>query len=62
LTANADESHFNKAKAINMYEFITKPFKKLDLQRAIELAIIRFGEEDALGRNVEKIRNQIKKG
>ena len=37
LTANADDKNFNRAKATNPYAFISKPFKKLDLQRAIEL-------------------------
>ncbi|HLV38951.1 LytR/AlgR family response regulator transcription factor [Xanthomarina sp.] len=37
LTANADNVHFDRAKATNPYAFISKPFKKLDLQRAIEL-------------------------
>ncbi|TYA57489.1 LytR/AlgR family response regulator transcription factor [Formosa maritima] len=37
LTANADDNNFNRAKATNPYAFISKPFKKLDLQRAIEL-------------------------
>jgi DNA-binding LytR/AlgR family response regulator len=37
LTANADEEHFNRAKSTNPYAFISKPFKKLDLQHAIEL-------------------------
>ncbi|MCF7561786.1 response regulator [Sabulilitoribacter multivorans] len=37
LTANADDDHFNRAKATNPAAFISKPFKKLDLQRAIEL-------------------------
>ena len=45
LTANSDESHFNRAKAVNPYGFISKPFKKLDLQRAIELSVIRIKEE-----------------
>ncbi len=39
LTANADDAHFNKAKATNPHAFISKPFKKLDLQHAIELVI-----------------------
>jgi len=39
LTANADDSHFEKAKTTRPYAFISKPFKKLDLQRAIELTI-----------------------
>jgi DNA-binding LytR/AlgR family response regulator len=39
LTANADEANFNRAKATHPYAFISKPFKKLDLQRSIELTI-----------------------
>jgi len=42
LTANADEATFNRAKATRPYAFISKPFKKLDLQRAIELTISRM--------------------
>lgn len=42
LTANADEANFNRAKTTNPYAFISKPFKKLDLQRAIELTISRI--------------------
>lgn len=45
LTANSDSTNFNRAKAVNPYAFITKPFKKLDLQRAIELTINRIHEE-----------------
>lgn len=39
LTANSDDDHFNRAKETQPFAFISKPFKKLDLQRAIELAI-----------------------
>jgi DNA-binding LytR/AlgR family response regulator len=46
LTANADEAHFNRAKATNPYAFISKPFKKLDLQRAIELTVNRIKTEN----------------
>ncbi|SHG20399.1 two component transcriptional regulator, LytTR family [Salegentibacter echinorum] len=42
LTANADESNFNRAKTTNPFAFISKPFKKLDLQRAIELTVNRL--------------------
>ena len=45
LTANADEAHFNRAKETHPYAFISKPFKKLDLQRAIELTVDRFSFE-----------------
>lgn len=46
LTANADDATFNRAKATKPSAFISKPFKKLDLQRAIELTIIRMGENE----------------
>lgn len=45
LTANADEAHFNKAKSTNPYAFISKPFRKLDLERAIELTVNRVNSE-----------------
>ena len=38
LTANSDDSHFERAKAIKRFAFISK-FKKLELQRSIELAV-----------------------
>ena len=38
LTANNDDVHFEKAKTTNPYAFLSKPFKKLDLKHAIELA------------------------
>ncbi|MCL6462075.1 MAG: response regulator [Flavobacterium micromati] len=53
LTANADEATFNRAKATNPYGFISKPFKKLDLQRAIELTIIRIQEKHAEQKKLE---------
>ncbi len=45
LTANADDAHFAKAKDTHPYAFISKPFKKLDLQRAIELTITHIQSE-----------------
>ena len=38
LTANTNDTHFERAKATNPYAFLSKPFKKLDLKHAIELA------------------------
>jgi DNA-binding LytR/AlgR family response regulator len=38
LTANTDESNFLRAKATNPYAYLSKPFKKLDIIHAIELA------------------------
>ena len=49
LTANADEATFNRAKTTKPAAFISKPFKQLDLQRAIELSISRM----------ENIGNQV---
>lgn len=46
LTANSDEATFNRAKPTKPYAFISKPFKQLDLQRAIELTISRMAEND----------------
>ena len=46
LTANADDSHFNRAKDTHPYGFIAKPFKKLDLQRAIELTVSQISCRD----------------
>ncbi|RZJ69103.1 LytTR family transcriptional regulator DNA-binding domain-containing protein [Flavobacterium sp.] len=37
LTANSDEPNFERAKRTNPYAFLSKPYKKLDLQRTIEL-------------------------
>ena len=36
LTSDTDEATFNRAKDAKPVEFISKPFKKLDLQRAID--------------------------
>ena len=49
LTANADDAHFNRAKDTHPYAFIAKPFKKLDLQRAIELTVSQVSCRDSGG-------------
>ncbi|MRT16505.1 response regulator transcription factor [Vitellibacter sp. q18] len=48
LTANTDEAYFNQAKETHPYAFISKPFKKLDLQRAIALVLERLSLEKHL--------------
>lgn len=45
LTANADENHYNKAKSTHPFAFISKPYKKLDLQRAIELTVLQVNAD-----------------
>lgn len=47
ITANSDEATFNRAKSTKPYAFIAKPFKQLDLQRAIELTISRMAENSS---------------
>jgi len=51
LTANADQEHFNRAKSTNPYAFISKPFKKMDLQHAIELIIDKLEPKDSTVEN-----------
>lgn len=57
LTANSDEATFNRAKHTRPAAFISKPFKHLDLQRAIELVISRMAQ-NATGPLPEKEENQ----
>ena len=52
ITANSDEATFNRAKPTKPYAFISKPFKQLDLQRAVELTISRMAENET-GSNPE---------
>ncbi|HTF31904.1 MAG TPA: LytTR family transcriptional regulator DNA-binding domain-containing protein [Flavitalea sp.] len=48
LTANADEATFNRARVSKPHAFISKPYRQLDLQRAIELAISRMEENGTI--------------
>lgn len=45
LTANSDETTFNKAKETHPKAFITKPFNTLNLQRTIALVVAQLGEK-----------------
>ena len=53
LTANADDGNFNRAKQTNPYAFISKPFKKMDLQHTLELTVQRINEELEIGPKIE---------
>jgi YesN/AraC family two-component response regulator len=46
ITANDDDAFFNRAKHTRPHAFISKPFKKIELQRAIELTIARMEQEE----------------
>ncbi len=39
LTANTDDATFKRAKETRPYAFISKPYKRMDLQRAVELTL-----------------------
>jgi len=58
LTANSDEANFNRAKATNPYAFVSKPFKILDLHRAIELTLIRIQEEQNSEKNADLVSQE----
>jgi DNA-binding LytR/AlgR family response regulator len=45
LTANSDDATFQRAKSARPFAFLAKPFRKTELQRALELAISRMEEE-----------------
>ncbi len=45
LTANADDATFNRAKFTKPFAFISKPFKRSDLERTIALVISRLDEQ-----------------
>lgn len=45
LTANADDATFHRAKATKPFAFISKPFKRSDLERTLALVISRLDEK-----------------
>lgn len=45
LTANSDDATFHRAKATRPFAFLAKPFRKTELQRAIELTISHMEAE-----------------
>lgn len=59
LTANNNDSHFDRAKETHPYAFISKPFKNLDLQRAIELTVEIIAAEKDL-KNIDDKDQQSK--
>jgi DNA-binding LytR/AlgR family response regulator len=45
LTANADDTTFARAKEVQPYAYISKPFRQADLHRAIQLALQQVDAE-----------------
>jgi len=50
LTANTDQATFDRARDTLPYAFISKPHKKVDLQRALELVASRLEYEEKSGK------------
>lgn len=48
LTAYVDEITLNRAKKCEPFGYIIKPFKEIELQTAIEMALYKFKKEDEL--------------
>ncbi|NJL76362.1 MAG: response regulator transcription factor [Saprospiraceae bacterium] len=48
LTGSTDDATFQRAKITRPFAFISKPYKKLDLQRAIDLTFSRILTEDSI--------------
>jgi len=46
LTAYTDEKTINKAKHTEPYGYIIKPFKEIDIQTSIEIALYKHGREN----------------
>ena len=48
LTAYADESTLKKAKVTEPHGYIIKPFKEVDIQTSIEIALFKHGKESEI--------------
>lgn len=59
LTANIDDAHFNRAKQTHPFGFIAKPFKKLDLQRAIEITLSQIASKGEKGDVIQNMESLI---
>lgn len=55
LTAYADENTLEKAKVTQPYGYIIKPFKEIDLQTTIEIALYKHKKEVALVKERDRL-------
>lgn len=53
LTANSDDATFDRAKATKPYAFLTKPFRKLDLKRSLELTMSLLAQQPKEAETIE---------
>lgn len=59
LTANSDDANFNRAKKTHPYGFISKPYKKLDLQRTIELTLSQIASNGETNNTLQNLDSLI---
>lgn len=57
LTAYADESTLNDAKMAEPHGYILKPFKDVDIQTAIEMALHKHGKEREIKQETDFLRS-----
>ena len=62
LTAYADVATIEKAKKAESYGYILKPFKSVDLQTNIELAIYKHAKELEIEKERDVLANYIEQG
>ena len=59
LTAHADEDTLQRAKITEPYGYLLKPFKKRELQTAVEIALYKHRMEEQLKASEEKYRDLV---
>ena len=59
LTAYHDKSKVERAKEAGVIAYLVKPFRESDLEPAIEVALSRFEELQALGAEVERLEEVL---
>jgi DNA-binding LytR/AlgR family response regulator len=57
LTAYADEDTLSKAKVAEPHGYILKPFKDVDIQTAVEMALHKHAKEKELKQETDFLRN-----
>jgi two-component system, LytTR family, response regulator LytT len=57
LTAYADENTLNEAKMAEPHGYILKPFKDVDIQTAIEMALHKHGKEQEMRQETDFLRS-----
>lgn len=59
LTAYADEHTLEKAKVTEPYGYIIKPYKEVDLQTSIEMAIYKHNKKNELQKEMELLYSLV---